>query len=192
MCCRGGCSFEEKADVAAAAGAWGVIVANTEPGCFRLKKARAASEPAPTLSELEALEKAQIQSQQRQASQQNSETASEEVEVEAEPAAIMRTGPAIASISKGGGQALRKLLETQASNRKDGMKAWVWAVPRQEIATLWEEVHTMLEPSAWPKRARDRRKLYFRLSKIHHPDKEEGSQERFQTLNYAYRKANYQ
>lgn len=39
---------------------------------------------------------------------------------------------------------------------------------------------------------RSRRKLYFRLSKEHHPDKAGGSDERFEALNYAYRLGNHQ
>ena len=43
---------------------------------------------------------------------------------------------------------------------------------------------------AWPRAKKARRKLYFRLSREHHPDKATGSQERFEAISYAYRLAN--
>ncbi len=44
---------------------------------------------------------------------------------------------------------------------------------------------------SWPEPARDRRKLYGKLSLVHHPDKPTGSVERFEMLSYAYQKANH-
>jgi hypothetical protein len=44
---------------------------------------------------------------------------------------------------------------------------------------------------AWPENARDRRKLYLKLSLVHHPDKPTGSVDRFEALSFAYRRANH-
>ncbi len=49
----------------------------------------------------------------------------------------------------------------------------------------------LLEPTNWPAEANARRKLYLRLSRLHHPDRPSGSGDRFELLAYLYARANF-
>jgi hypothetical protein len=67
------------------------------------------------------------------------------------------------------------------------MRMW----PDEAVHSMWEELHELLEPAKWPDEERARRKLYFRLSRMHHPDKPTGSEHRFEMLTYVHDKANH-
>lgn len=58
-------------------------------------------------------------------------------------------------------------------------------------APIWEELTTLTDTSLWPESASQRRKLYLRLSRLHHPDKASGSADRFELLSYLYQRANF-
>jgi len=55
----------------------------------------------------------------------------------------------------------------------------------------WQDLHSLLNTGNWPAERALRRKLYYRLSKVHHPDKPDGSHERFKCLHRAYQLANH-
>ena len=54
------------------------------------------------------------------------------------------------------------------------------------ISALWHELGELADVRGWPTDARDRRKVWKRMSKRHHPDKATGSEERFEWLRYLY------
>ena len=58
-------------------------------------------------------------------------------------------------------------------------------------APIWEELTTLMDTTLWPESASQRRKLYLRLSRLHHPDKASGSADRFELLSYLYQRANF-
>lgn len=49
----------------------------------------------------------------------------------------------------------------------------------------------LLDVRKWPEESKKRRKLYYKLSRVHHPDKPTGSNDRFGALSKAYKIANY-
>jgi hypothetical protein len=55
----------------------------------------------------------------------------------------------------------------------------------------WDDLQAFLNRDNWPADPKMRRRLYFKLSKAHHPDKPGGSSERFECLQHAYRLAQY-
>ena len=57
---------------------------------------------------------------------------------------------------------------------------------RPSVSALWSELGELVDLRGWPSEVRDRRKLWKRLSKRHHPDKEGGSEERFSWLRFLY------
>lgn len=59
------------------------------------------------------------------------------------------------------------------------------------FAGIWEELTALMDTSSWPSDAVQRRKLYLRLSRLHHPDRSSGSADRFELLSYLYRRANF-
>lgn len=59
------------------------------------------------------------------------------------------------------------------------------------VPGYWQEIMRLSDHANWPNDAKDRRKLYFRLTRIHHPDKPTGSADRFDLVAYYYRRANY-
>lgn len=58
------------------------------------------------------------------------------------------------------------------------------------MAEYWEELGRLHAPAHWPEDAEERRALYKRLAKLHHPDKG-GSHDRFALLHEAYSAAEY-
>ena len=60
-------------------------------------------------------------------------------------------------------------------------------VARKNVPILWAELSALSHLDGWPTTERDRRALYKRLAKIHHPDKGTGSVERFEWLRYQFR-----
>ena len=64
-------------------------------------------------------------------------------------------------------------------------------VSESDIAYRWEEISLILDATSWHADPKQRRKLYHRLSQVHHPDKETGSDDRFEALSYAYKRANH-
>ena len=63
-------------------------------------------------------------------------------------------------------------------------------MPRVSQDLLWEELTALSDLAQWSPAAGQRRKLYLRLSRLHHPDKPSGSADRFELLSYLYRRAN--
>lgn len=59
-----------------------------------------------------------------------------------------------------------------------------------EDASMLTALESLLDPASWPAKEHARRKLYFRLSKLHHPDVPGGSAKRFEILSQAYEAAN--
>ena len=60
-----------------------------------------------------------------------------------------------------------------------------------KYASIWEELTELMDTQSWPNEANARRKLYLRLSRLHHPDRSSGSADRFELLAYLYRRANF-
>lgn len=61
-------------------------------------------------------------------------------------------------------------------------------IMRPKVAALWAELSSLSEVKNWPGSTKERRLLYKRLAKIHHPDKlGTGSVERFEWLRHQYR-----
>ena len=60
-------------------------------------------------------------------------------------------------------------------------------VLRQKVPVLWAELSKLGHANSWPRSEKDRRALYKRLAKVHHPDKGSGSVERFEWLRFQYR-----
>merc|ERR1719408_706718 len=61
---------------------------------------------------------------------------------------------------------------------------------RPAVQHHWQDLHSLLDVEQWPNNPSLRRKLYYRLSKVHHPDKPGGSHDRFECLRRAYSLAN--
>jgi hypothetical protein len=55
----------------------------------------------------------------------------------------------------------------------------------------WADLEAFLNKDNWPADPKMRRRIYFKLSKAHHPDKPGGSSERFGCLQHAYKLASY-
>jgi len=63
--------------------------------------------------------------------------------------------------------------------------------PSTAVKHYWDDLQAFLNRDNWPADPKMRRRLYFRLSKAHHPDKPGGSSERFECLMHAYKLASY-
>jgi len=59
------------------------------------------------------------------------------------------------------------------------------------IGMLWKELNKYLDVKKWPSESSEQKRKYHRLSLEHHPDKPGGSDERFEFLRYAYKKARF-
>jgi len=60
------------------------------------------------------------------------------------------------------------------------------------VEAAWDVLHRLCKDvKHWPESAQKRKKRYYKLSMQHHPDKLMGSDERFEALRYAYKKALY-
>lgn len=167
---RGVCSFDVKQRHVAAAGGVAVVVANTQHGLTAMRAADAGK-------------------------------------------ALQLP---VVSVTTTAGQELRKAVrEAQAAFsalqvrfQGDDRFANAWAsiqdlLDRKEVkCDGWESLGQYIVDSppllatscyrvcqAWPRSKKARRKLYFRLSREHHPDKPHGSQERFEAVSYAYKLA---
>eukprot|EP01029_Cantina_marsupialis_P011413 TRINITY_DN2544_c1_g2_i2.p1 TRINITY_DN2544_c1_g2~~TRINITY_DN2544_c1_g2_i2.p1 ORF type:complete len:513 (+),score=129.86 TRINITY_DN2544_c1_g2_i2:208-1539(+) len=57
-----------------------------------------------------------------------------------------------------------------------------------DIADKWQDLEAISNPDAWPNTFRGAKKLYHRLSRVHHPDKATGSRDRFEYLRQSYEK----
>jgi len=92
--------------------------------------------------------------------------------------------PPAVTITRGAGRRIRAALGAgeEVMARLDGVRG---------LEGRWEELTDMLEHTRWPRNARTRRKLFYRMSKSHHPDKPGGSQDRFELLGYAWRRAGH-
>jgi hypothetical protein len=89
-------------------------------------------------------------------------------------------------VTHGAGQRLRAAAGG-ATDGQDGALVTLRGQP--DLAELWEELTDMLEHTKWPRAERSRRKLFYKLSKRHHPDKPGGAVDRFELLGYAMRRA---
>lgn len=59
------------------------------------------------------------------------------------------------------------------------------------VGLIWESLNDLMDVNRWPVAPREQRKMYFNMSLLYHPDKVTGSNERFEHLNYVYKKAKY-
>jgi len=59
----------------------------------------------------------------------------------------------------------------------------------QTVVDGWAQLDRLLNWRNWPPNGRERRRMYFKLAKLHHPDKPGGSIERFECLRYGYKEA---
>lgn len=160
---RGLCSFAVKLAAARDAGAALVVAMNTEPGLAAVGS-RAAEE-------------AQADGQ--------------------------GPVPPAVTVTRGAGRRIRRVLAEAASPadgaaaaEDDGMLrppagAHIQLEGREGLAERWQDLTDMLEHTRWPQNARTRRKLFYRLSKEHHPDKQGGAADRFELLHYAWRRAGH-
>jgi len=61
-----------------------------------------------------------------------------------------------------------------------------------DVEAQWADISDLLlDVRKWPEESKQRRKLYYKLSRVHHPDKRTGSNDRFGALSKAYKIANY-
>ena len=60
---------------------------------------------------------------------------------------------------------------------------------RTDVLEKWKELNRMEDRFQWPEDNNNRRKVFMRLSKTHHPDKATGSADRFASLMYFKDKA---
>ena len=59
----------------------------------------------------------------------------------------------------------------------------------QTVVDGWAQLDRLLNWRSWPSNGRERRRMYFKLARLHHPDKPGGSIERFECLRFAYKEA---
>jgi hypothetical protein len=174
---RGDCTFAEKALNAAAAGAALLIVSNNNAGLFSMQ------------------------------------TADGDINSNSTQGGLGELLPAV-MITKIAGRALRSVIHSwrernvkmesnDASNsmRHAGEHEGAHLLSEKDFsvsfigdgtyAPIWEELTTLTDTTLWPESASQRRKLYLRLSRLHHPDKASGSADRFELLSYLYQRANF-
>lgn len=61
-----------------------------------------------------------------------------------------------------------------------------------DVEAQWAGISDLLlDVGNWPEDSKQRRKLYHKLSRVHHPDKRSGSNDRFAAVSKAYKVANY-
>lgn len=102
-------------------------------------------------------------------------------------------------VSSRAGRELRRLLDGRAEERGAAAAAAatvvvvVVALPSPDVEAAWREIGGLLaDPAgAWPADTAVRRKLFLRLAKRHHPDKQEGDADRFAALRWAFAAANH-
>ena len=63
--------------------------------------------------------------------------------------------------------------------------------PDSKIGVLWKDLNKYLDVKKWPSESSEQKRTYHKLSLEHHPDKPGGSDERFEFLRFAYKKARY-
>jgi hypothetical protein len=97
------------------------------------------------------------------------------------------TPPSI-TVTRGGGRRLKMAVSAQ---QQAGNHTWIQLRGQPDLYPLWQSVLDTLDQHNWPANARARRKAFYKLSRIHHPDKPGGSSDRFELLNYAYNRANH-
>jgi hypothetical protein len=96
--------------------------------------------------------------------------------------------PATAMVTQRAGKGLRRrALEAGPG----GLRIRFETSEGDDTAKEWEALGRLQTHRAWPSDAKERRKMYFKLSRQHHPDKPRGSEERFECLTNGYQKANY-
>jgi hypothetical protein len=117
-------------------------------------------------------------------------------------ASEMDTYAPSAMVSRASGDVLRGAVKSAAGglSRPLGGSATdpaLWAdasvllVGDASVAEAWAELSKLLDPRAWPADALARKKTYTRLARQNHPDREGGSQERFELLAFLYRRSNH-
>jgi len=178
---RGGCAFADKARAAAAAGAALLVVANDNAGLFAMTTAAVAGGAAGGAggaggADADAADRAGELLPAVMITKLAGRALRAAV---AEWRAAQRRMPAPAPPPLGGAASLEAASSFGLALVGDGA-----------FAAAWEELTALTDSAQWPQAAAQRRKLYLRLSRVHHPDKPSGSADRFELLSYLYRRAN--
>lgn len=164
---RGLCGFGVKLAALRRAGAALLIAVNTEPGLQAIARG-ADAEAAAIVAQLAAAAGGSPESG--------------------------RLGPVPAvTVTRSAGQRLRASLAANREdpNNQDGRGVRLRLQGMRDLAELWAELSEMLEHTKWPRAERARRKLFYKLSRRHHPDKPGGAADRFELLSYAFRRAGH-
>jgi hypothetical protein len=204
---RGGCSFTVKAKYAAAAGAALLVVANTNAGLFPVTVAGPEEGGPPANSALPVMMVTKIAGRAIRAALTDARDA--EVKAAVDAADAKNAASAAQKASAKAGQQQNKQQQPQQQNKQQPQPAHahhhgesaeahaadfsvtVSAVGDPRFSSIWEELTALMDVGAWPAEAPARRKLYLRLSRIHHPDRSSGSADRFELLAYLYKRANF-
>lgn len=173
---RGGCAFASKAMNVQSADGFGVVVVNDEPGgAFRMPGTTGSAAvdvflPTVMLSSADGRAVDRVL-----ASHHHSPV-------------LARLAPEKPSCdARGRRRAAARVAEEEEEGGVD--PALLEPQPVDEAALL-HSLQVLLNAAAWPASEAARRKLYFRLSKQHHPDMPQGSARRFELLNEGYEAAN--
>ena len=60
-----------------------------------------------------------------------------------------------------------------------------------KVQSLWSQLRKLKTKEAWPADPKKRHKTYRKLSLKYHPDKSQGSDDRYEAVKVGYRAANY-
>jgi hypothetical protein len=184
---RGGCAFSVKAKHAAASGAALLLIINNQAGLFAptTTATGGATEDKPSTSDSLVAEVPTVMVTKIAGRALRAALADDKEQALAHSASLEAAGlPA----------------DSAAHHQHHGASADAHAayegvtvsfVGDSKYAGIWEELMGLLDHTAWPAEAPARRKLYLRLSRLHHPDKSSGSADRFELLAYLYRRANF-
>lgn len=94
-------------------------------------------------------------------------------------------------VSAAGADSITALLSAPVQPASKWPRASIVVFGDAARAAAWAELALLLDPRAWPDTAALRKKTYLRLSRVHHPDKSTGAQERFEVLAFLFRRANH-
>ena len=211
---RGGCSFADKATHAAGAGAALLVVVNDNAGLFSITtegsgRALGATEggamgeggaegaapsaaAAATADALPAVMITKIAGRALRAAMADWAAARAGSLAGNDAAGAAGAGSAGAAGAGAAGAAGAVGASGAGAGARAGVDAGftVALVGEGSFAATWEELTALTDAARWPAAAAQRRKLYLRLSLLHHPDRAAGSADRFELLSYLYRRAN--
>ena len=196
---RGGCSFEEKAAVAAAAyGAAVLLIVNDRPGIAPMEASPHSTRKTDTGAAVPTVPAIVMIPQSagarlRHAIQNAVPTASPPPPQHAPESGSSSDSSAAAAAARRGEPAAPSVTTTAAAAAPSGCACP--GGPRalfrgsDGIADLWGELAYLSDPARWPEDASQRKKAYMRYARGHHPDRLGGSQDRFEELVVAYKRA---